>query len=406
MNDFILAWRNLRRNTRRSILSISSIVFATTLLVFMLSFQFGIYDDMIDSSVRQSTGHLQITRPGYHKRPRMRDVVTNPQAIEAAAQGIADMAVITFRSETFVLVSGENRSKGLLLTGVEPEKEKVMSLIPNQMVAGRYLNPDDRNAAVIGVLAAQSLQVEVGDECVFLGTGRDGSIAAGTMEIIGIYESGIDEFDRSFMQMPLREFDHVFSMSGGVHRVVMTVTALSTTNEVVETLAMNDATENLSVMSWDEMTPGLKQSIELDLISGTIMYVILVVIVACSILNTFFMAIFERTREFGVLMSIGMKPGRLVRLMLFESMSMTAIGLLLGMVLGIAVTLAGSHWGIGLGKLAEFTVQFGFPERLYPKLTVLSVTLGPLLICVVTFIAALIPVLKIPRMQPVEALRS
>ncbi len=404
MNDFILALRNLRRNTRRSILSISAIVFATALLIFMLSFQFGVYEDMIDSSVRHSTGHLQITQPGYHQQPRMRNVVTNPQAIEAAAKSIADITAITLRSETFVLASGENRSKGLLLTGVEPENEKIMSLVPNQMVAGRYLNPGDHGAAVMGVLAARNLHMEVGDECVFLGYGRDGSIAAGAVKIVGIYESGIDEFDRSSMQIPLGEFDRVFSMMGGVHRVVMTVDNLAKTYEVVKTLTM--ATEDLSAMSWDEMTPGLKQSIELDFLSGAVMYVILVVVVACSILNTFFMAIFERKREFGVLMSIGMKPGRLVRLMLLESMSMTVTGLLLGMILGIAVTLASSHWGIGLGKLAEFTAQFGLPARLYPKLTVLSVILGPLLICFVTFITALIPVLKIPRMQPVEALRS
>lgn len=406
MNDLLMAWRNLWRNTRRSILTISAIVFATALLVFMLSFQFGAYNDMIDSSVRLSTGHVQVMVPGYHERPRMRNVVKNPEEIEAAAANISGIDEITMRSEAFVLASGESRSKGLMISGILPDRERIMSLVPDQIVAGRYLNPDDRGVGIIGSLAAKNLQIEVGDECVFLGGGRDGSIAASVVQIVGIYKSGIDEFDRSTMQIPLAEFDEVFSMNGGVHRVLITFDQLSVTNQAAVTLKNDRRTEGLKVMTWDALTPGLRQSIELDLIGGIIMYFILVVVVAFSILNTFFMAIFERKKEFGVLMSIGMKPRRLVKLMLLESMSMTCFGLLIGIALGIGITLAGSHWGIGLGDSSEFMAQYGMPERLYPKLTLLSVILGPLLICVVTFITALIPVLRIPRMHPVEALRS
>ena len=127
---------------------------------------------------------------------------------------------------------------------------------------------------------------------------------------------------------------------------------------------------------------------------------------AFSILNTFFMAIFERKKEFGVLMSIGMKPGRLVRLMLLESMSMTAFGLLVGTLCGIGITLITASYGISMGDSAEFMAQYGMPERLYPKLTALSVAVGPLLIFFVTLFTALIPVLRIPNLHPVEALRS
>jgi len=406
MNDLLMAWRNLWRNTRRSILTISAIVFATALLVFMLSFQFGAYDDMIDSSVRLSTGHVQVIAPGYHDKPRMRDVVANPLDIEAAAVPLPQVDNLTMRAEASILASGESRSKGLLLTGVIPDRERDLSLVPGQIIEGRYLQGGDRAVGVIGSLAARNLQVGIGDDCVFLGSGRDGSIAASVVQIVGIYKSGINEFDRSTMQIPLAEFDEVFSMNGAVHRVVLTLENLSATYQAAPALQNDPRTEGLQVMTWDELTPGLRQSIELDLVGGVIMYFILVVVVAFSILNTFFMAIFERKKEFGVLMSIGMKPRRLVKLMLLESMSMTGVGLALGIVVGIAITLAGSHWGIGMGDSSEFMAQYGMPERLYPKLTLLSVVLGPLLICAVTFLTALIPVLKIPRLHPVEALRS
>ena len=136
------------------------------------------------------------------------------------------------------------------------------------------------------------------------------------------------------------------------------------------------------------------------------MYVILVIVVAFSILNTFFMAIFERTREFGVLMSVGTKPLRLVKIMLIESMAMTTVGLLIGIALGMAVTLFFTKYGIGMGESSELLTQYGIADRLYPKLSAASIIIGPTIITIVTFITALIPAMKIPRMRPVEALRA
>ena len=406
MNDLLMAWRNIWRNPRRSVLTILAIVFATALLVFMLSFQFGAYDDMIDSSVRLSTGHLQIVAPGYHERPEMRRVIDDPDAVIKVVSKLDTIEEVSPRSVSFVLASGDKRSRGVMVTGVVPAHEYRMSSVPNQIIEGRYLNAQDRAAGVIGTLAAQHLQIGIGDECVMLGSGRDGSIAAAVVEIIGIYKSGIDEFDGSTMQIPLQEFDTIFSMEGSVHRLILTLENLSDSQPAAAELRGDLSTKALQVMTWEELTPGLKQSIELDLISGIIMYFILVVVVAFSILNTFFMAIFERKKEFGVLMSIGMKPRRLVGLMLLESMSMTGVGIFFGMLCGVGITLLVARYGISMGDSAEFMAQYGMPERLYPKLTTLSVTIGPLLIFFVTLLTALIPVLRIPNLRPVEALRS
>lgn len=406
MNDILMAWRNIWRNPRRSMLTILAIVFATTLLVFMLSFQFGAYDDMIDSSVRQSTGHVQILAPGYQDRPEMRKTVDDPEALYEVISLIPDIDAIGMRSEAFVLASGETRSRGLMVTGVLPDKEDSLSSVPSQIEEGRYLMTGDTGTAVIGTLAARNLQIGIGDECVLLGGGKDGSVAAAVVKIVGIYKSGIDEFDRLTMQIPLTDFDTIFSMEGSIHRFVITLDHIGNAKKAAIDIKLYPQAEGLSVMSWEELTPGLKQSIELDLISGIIMYFILVIVVAFSILNTFFMAIFERKKEFGVLLSIGMKPGRLVKLMLMESMSMTAVGLLVGITCGIGLTMLAAKYGISMGDSAEFMSQYGMPERLYPKLSTLSIVLGPLVVCLVTFITALIPVLRIPRLRPVEALRS
>lgn len=406
MGDYLLAWRNVWRNPRRSILTILAIVFATTLLIFMLSFQFGAYVEMIDSSVRLSTGHLQVQPVGYLERPEMRMVIDNPNPLLEQVAGLPAVDSAAIRSETFALAAGPLISRGIMVTGVRPADEYRVSSLPGQLIKGRYLREEDQGVAVIGTLGAERLQLEVGDECTLLGQGRDGSVAATVVDIVGIYRTGIDEFDRSTMQLPLWDFDEVFSMRGSVHRLVVIAKKLSDAEPIAAALRKTPEAAGLAVLTWDELTPGLKQSIELDLISGVITYAILVIVVSFSILNTFFMAIFERTREFGMLMSIGTRPIRLVKMMLLESMAMTMVGLVVGMVFGIAITMFFERHGISMGDSSELMAQYGIADRLYPRLSLLSVVIGPTIICVVTFFTALVPALKIPRMRPVEAMRA
>ncbi len=406
MGDFLLAWRNIWRNTRRSVLTILAIVFATSLLIFMLSFQFGAYDDMIDSSVRLSTGHLQVQAQGYQDRPGMRKVIENPNRLLAMVTRLTGVETAGIRSDAFALAAGPQRSRGIMITGVIPDNEITISSLPGQIKKGRYLLNEDSDVAVIGALAAKRLQIDIGDECTLLGQGRDGSVAATIVRIVGIYRTGIDEFDRTTIQIPLADFDSVFSMEGATHRLVMIIDHLADATDIAAEVRLAPEAAGLAVLTWDQLSPGLKQSIELDLVGGIIMYAILVIVVAFSILNTFFMAIFERTREFGVLMSIGTKPLRLVKLMLLESMAMTSIGLVTGTILGIAVTLIFSHYGISMGESSDLMAQYGIADRLYPHLSLPSVIIGPAIIAVVTFITALVPAMKIPRMRPVEAMRA
>jgi putative ABC transport system permease protein len=143
----------------------------------------------------------------------------------------------------------------------------------------------------------------------------------------------------------------------------------------------------------------------MDLVSGTIFYLILIMVVAFSILNTFLMAIFERTYEFGVMMAMGTRPARLTRLVLTESIGMTLVGVVTGMLLGCLVTAYFMAHGINLGDASEISRQFGIPSVLYPRLTIVSMLAGPTAVFLITLLAALYPAFKIRRLEPVEAMR-
>ena len=408
--DVKMAWRNIWRNTRRTILTIGAIAFASLLLVFMLSFQFGSYETMINTSVKIQTGHLQIQAQDYQAKKDIRLVVAPPAELATILESIPQVESYTFRGQAFSLISSQERTYGVLVTGIDPAREARVSRLKSLIRTGDYLNGDDSNQALVGKILARNLRVDVGDELTVLGQGRDGSIAATVVKIKGVYSSGIDDFDRSSIHIPLKTFQAVYSMQGAVHQVVTIAASLADVADikaaVKSAIPAVKSKKPLTVLDWNELMPGLRQSIEMDLVSGLIFYLLLVLVVAFSILNTFLMAIFERTREFGVLMAIGTTPGRLTKVLLIESMTLTAIGIVAGIIIGSLITLYFQAYGIDFSGASELLSQFGITGRMYPKLSLLSATSGPLAVLLITFLAALYPALKVQRMHPVEAMRA
>lgn len=405
-----MAWRNLWRNPRRTLLTLGAIAFASLLLVFMLSFQFGSYETMINASVRIHTGHLKIQAQGYHDNRDMRRVVSDPQTVMKILEKDLDVAAFTLRANGFSLLSSKDRAYGGLVVGVEPKMEANVSTLDALIREGEYLSSEDMDAALVGRLLAKNLNVGLGDEITVLGQGRDGSVAAAVLWVKGIFSSGQDEFDRSVIHVPLSYFQEVFFMRGAVHEAVVIADGLGKVSaikqRVSEKIANLDADPPLVVLDWSDLTPGLMQAIKLDLVGGLIFWGILIIVVAFSIMNTFLMAIFERTREFGVLMAIGTRPGRLTRVLLTESLFLTIIGVGSGIALGCLVTLFFQSCGIDLGGANELLRQYGISGRIHPKLSMITALLGPSLVFGITLLTALYPALRVRRLTPVEAMRG
>lgn len=405
-----MAWRNVWRNPRRTWLTVSAIAFACVILIFMLSFQFGSYETMINSAIQINTGHLKIQEKNYFEEKSMRQVVPEPARIMEAVSDIESVEAVTARANAFSLVSSGNRTSGAMVTGIDPENEARVSTLETLVREGEFLTAADdaANPALIGRLMAQNLQVGPGDELVVLGQGRDGSVAATVLTVCGIYSSGLDKFDRSTLHTRLDTFREVYSMRGAVHEIVIRVSGLDRVEPVKKAvtgiLSGTPGGRNLAVMDWDELMPGLTQAIKIDLTIGVIFWCLLVLVVAFSILNTFLMAVFERTREFGVMMAIGTRPGRLVKIMLYESSAMTLVGIALGLVLGCTVTWIFQNYGIDLSGASEILKQYGISGRIYPRLSVITAFAGPVLVWAVTFAVSLYPALKIRTLKPVEAM--
>jgi putative ABC transport system permease protein len=402
-----LAWRNLWRQPRRTWLTTGAMIFSNVLLVFMISLQFGMYGVMIDNTLQTFTGHLQVQAPGYKDDQKMRQVVENVRPLAATIRTELGNQRVAARSTAFALASSEDRSYGIAIVGVEPDFEPLVSTVPGLVSNGRYLQGDTADEIVIGAALARNLRVGLGDELTLLGSGRDGSFAAAVVSVVGIFDSGVNDFDRSFAEIPLGLFQDTFFMQGAGHQVVINTTVIeqaAASKAQVELLLPND--QNLVVHDWDALQPGLKQAIKADMSSAFFMYGILVILVAFSVLNTQLMSVLERTHEFGIVMALGLTPWRLGRLVLLETAIMGVMGLVLGALLGGLVTSWFTVNGFSVPGMEEMSAKFNLPGRVFPQVSALTLVIGPAVVFLFTMLAALYPAQRMHRLQPVEALRT
>ncbi len=402
-----LAWLNLWRHRRRTWLTIGSMVFSNTLLVFMISLQLGSYRMMIDNSLGTFTGHFQIQAPGYNEDPKLR--LTVPDAIEMAAGLRAELGLesVAARGIGFALISSEERSYGVQVVGTEPAFEGTVSTLPGLLTQGRYFSDPYADEIVIGTILARNLKVGLGAELTLIGSGKDGSFAAAVSTVVGIIESGMPELDRGMAQIPLGTFQETFSMGSDASTIVIVtpdVTDLSIWRPRIESAIANST--GLVLLDWNELQPGLKEAIQADMSSAWFLYGILIILVAFSVLNTQLMSVMERTREFGTILALGLRPGRLSLLVMLEATFMAALGLAIGVLLGIAVSLYYQKVGFAYPGMAELAEKFNLPGHMYPSLSVLSILLGPVTVALGCLLASVYPSLRLRHLEPFEAMRA
>jgi len=402
-----MAWRNLWRHKRRTWLTVGAMIFSNLILVFSISLQFGSYQMMIDNTLKSYTGHMQIQREGYNDEPKMRSSIDAiiPLANEVRQQLGSD--TVAARGVAFAMTSSEERSYGLQIIGVEPAYEPNVSTLPGLINRGSYFTDNNAEEIVIGAVLARNLRVDVGDELTLLGSGHDGSFAAGIAIVTGVFESGVADIDRSMAQLPIGYFQNLFGMDERGHNIIINAADLSQASTIQHSIeAMLAAHDKLVVLDWEILQPGLKQAIQADFTSAWFMYGVLIVLVAFSVLNTQLMSVLERTREFGVMMALGVKPARLGSLVITETLVMSALGLAIGAVLGIVLTWYLSIVGFSYPGMAEMAERFNLPDRMYPSLSLLSILLGPSIVFLFSLLASIYPAIRLFFLQPVAAMRA
>ena len=402
-----IAWRNLWRNKRRTWLMISGIVFAGFLVIFINSLQRGAFDMMIDITARFFSGHVQIQHPAFLDEPRMDRTVRNAAARVADLQLREEFTAVAPRAQAFALVAASNTSSdtdppatGALVIGVDPVLE--FAAIRHSVDAGRFLA--EAGDAYVGSLLAQNLRAGVGDELAILGNAEDGSVAAMVVTVADTFDTGQAAVDRSQMLVQLDEFQEAFGLPDQVHSIALTLAGPSAAEAHAATLT--DA-ESVGV-PWQKLLPDIEQMARLKYQSSYMIYALLLVLVIFGVVNAFIMTTFERTPEFGMLKAVGMRPGAIIRMMSLEALWMAAIGILV--TLAITGTLTGilSVTGFSFGEAYTEMVgdSFMMPDRLYPTFGYRAALEFSVAMLIAIQVAALIPTVRLRRLNVVDALRS
>jgi len=401
-----LAWRNLWRQPRRTLLTLAVIMLAGTVTVFLLALQAGSYATMKSNTLGVFDGYAQVQRPAYLDDPGIRRTIAHPERLARTIADVEGVGIVAPRAATYALLSHGEHSVGAYVVGVEPKAEAGVSSIAGSLREGSYLSPGDAAELVLGQALARNLVVAVGDQVTLLGMTRNGSVAADVLTVRGIFASGVNALDRQLAELPLARFQADFAMADTANLLVVSGHGLSEVQAALPDIRRLVAPDGLAVRAWDELEPGLAAAIRLDASTSMLWYVSLVVVVVVLLLNTLLMSVLERTREFGVLLALGMRAGTLSRLVWLELLLLLGLGLVAGMILGGGlVAWYGTH-GLELPGAKGVFAQWGLPSRMYLQLSAFSLLTGPAAIALATAVAGLIPYLRIRRLRPVAAMRA
>jgi putative ABC transport system permease protein len=398
-----IAWRNLWRNRRRTLISAGAIAFAVALLSFAMSMQAGTYGAMVDNATRLLAGHLQLQRRGYLDDPRLENAIGGVSGQVLKIRAVRDVVAATPRIAAFVLVSGNDRSYGAQLLGVDPAGERVVSTLPNMVTEGRYI--DRGPEAYAGQTLARNLGVAVGDQIVVLGTAFDGGVAALAVTLVGTFTSGVAELDRQLIEIPMAPVAEEFEMHDSAHAIVVRAASVARSHPVADALRA-DVPGNEVVLEWPALIPDLEQAIVLDRAFGNVMFGILAAVVTIGVLNGFLMTVFERTREFGVLLAVGMRARAVIGLLQVEAVLLSCLGCAAGVAIGVPLVVWFNRVGIPVGDTGAAMRAFHIADRLHPALSAAAIVRPVVLMAVCTQLAALLAALRVRRIQPVEALRA
>lgn len=402
-----LAWRSIWRHKRRTWLTASAIAFGSILVVFMLCINFGAYAIIIDLSLRLFPGHAQVQAVGYQDRPQIHNTVENARELADKLRKTGYYEAVTVRGQGFALVSSASRSYGASIFGVQPDTEKGVSTLPGVVKKGRFLSNDNALEAVVGSVLARNLKLKPGDELTVLGAAKDGSVAATILTLVGIFDSGSSDLDRYIVEIPLGTFEETFGMGNSAHSIAVIGDDPQEQAIMLERLRHDVGNSGLAVLGWEQLLPGLREGLEIDRIGDWIFMGILVLIIIFSIFNTFLMSILERTREFGLMLALGTRPRRITGVVMLESLILTLIGIIMGTLIGTAIVLYLADVGFHLEGMEEIAEQYNLPiTRIYPEVNVVNIIAGPLIIFATTNLFAWLPLWRIHRLQPVEAMRT
>lgn len=401
-----LAWRNLWRNKRRTLITIASIFVAVILSTFMRSLQEGSYNEMIKNAVSFYSGYIQIHKDGYWDEQKLDNSFEDVELIRTALAKESRISSATARLESALLISSGNKTHIAQLVGTEPEQEDQLTNLSKKVVEGRYLKADDKGLMIAEGIATK-LKVGIGDSLILLGQGYHGVSANEIYPIIGIVKYANPLLNKRTMFLPIKEAQQMFVAPERLTAFALNLENPKYSEKVAQALKDEINNPEYEVMPWTELSPDLINMIEGDRAGGYIFMGILYLIIGFGIFGTALMMINERQYEFGVMTAIGMKKGKLAQLLTLEMVIMTLLGVLLGFLLALPLIAYFQFYPITFeGEMAKAYEAFNIAPIIPTAFDLGVIVNQALVVLFMTLLISIYPILQLLGLNPIKAMRA
>lgn len=399
-----LAWRNVWRNFRRSVITVASMACGLAAIMFGQSMIRSEQHQLIEKATGTITGHIQIQHRSIKEYKFPDKHIDDPRPVAEALAAQPGIKAWQRRITITGLVSSPAGSVGVLIVGVEPDKDKDITTMSEYMTQGVYLAGQPRGL-VMGEKLAQRLEVRLGEKVVVMAQADDGSMGAEAFRVAGLYKTGSTSFDTQIIYLPLEATQELLAVGPKVNNFVARLADIDEADAVRAQLAERLAGRPVQALSWKDIDHEILSIQKFQ--NGLLDVVLLVVflIVALGILNTLLMSMFERVREFGVLMAIGAKPRWILRLVIAESLILGSIGTALGLAAGSALIVYFGKTGLPLPIGDALSYFIPFPSVIYLRFDWGGHAFAAASVFATSILAAVPPALRACRLKPVEALR-
>ncbi len=398
-----LAWRNLWRNRRRTLITIASISFAVLFALLMRSINEGAYDQMITNAVQFHTGFIQVQDPWYHDEPSLDYVMPYDEQFEQQVLA-ADEAIsyVVPRIETYALLAGDIQARGAMISGIKPDREHQLNELKDLLSEGRFFE-NGEPGVVLGRGLSRRLDAGIGDTIVVLGQGRFGVSAAAEYEVIGLIDHRMRELDNNAAFLSLAEAQWLFDTDGGITSLLVMPEGARYVDRVKSSLQRELDTETYAVLDWQELMPDLLSMMELDRISDGIFSGVLYLIIGFGMFGTILAKTMERKYEYGMMLSLGMQRTQLSFVAILEAVWLSIIGVISGIVISMPVLLYFYFNPITLtGDMADMYEDMGFEPILPASMDVSIFVSQTVIVLVLAFLVSLYPIRTIYRLNPQE----
>jgi putative ABC transport system permease protein len=401
---FLLAWKNVWRNKKRSLIILIAIALGLGCGLFASAVMYGMWDSTVNAAIDRDLSHIQIHTEKFKKENLIENYIPDGKEIEEQVSKIKGVKAVSGRTVIDGMAASASSSSGVEIKGIIPDREKEVTSVASSITEGKYFEGVSRNPVVIGKELAKKLDLKLRSKIVLSFQGPDGNIIYAAFRIAGIFETESSIFDKSNVFVKQSDLANLMNSGLLIHEIAIRLNTVQDMDPVVNKLKSEYS--SLDVETWQQLAPELSLTyetliLELNIFLGIILFALLF-----GITNTMLMSVMERIRELGVLMAVGMKRLRVFMLIIFETIMLSITGGIIGMILGVVSIAITAQNGINLSLFSQGLSSYGISSHLFPGLPGEFYPILFVMIIITAILSAIYPAIKAVRLNPASAIRT